>query len=153
MNAKLFILLILIASVFFVVKRQNVSPQSSLENAKLSVQDTTFVATNTYNSSKKFSLNYPSKSCHIEKVDPPYNRPAITVIKPQPKENLTPVPASEERINKRQQPERLSASPSQSPVVSEDESDDQPGSGITKIGKRPTEKETQEMNAQGIVMY
>ena len=81
-----------------------------------------------------------------------YNRPAITLIKPQPKENLTPVPASEERINERQQPERLSASPSQSTVVSEEEPDES-DSGITKIGKRPTEIENKEMNSRGIVMY
>jgi hypothetical protein len=77
-------------------------------------------------------------------------RPAITIIKPYPKEN--PAPAQEERINKRQQPERLFASPSQSPVVSEGEPDE-PDSGITKIGKRPTEIENKEMTAQGIVMY
>lgn len=79
-------------------------------------------------------------------------RPAITIIKPQPKENPTPVPASEERINKRQQPERLSASSSQSSAVSEGEPDES-DSGVTKIGKRPTEIENKEMNAQGIVMY
>ena len=79
------------------------------------------------------------------------NRPAITVIKPQPKEN--PTPASEEKINKRQQPARLSVSSSQSPAVSEGEPEEQPASGITKIGKRPTEEEDKEMNARGIVMY
>ncbi len=82
------------------------------------------------------------------------NRPAITLIKPYPKES--PTPAQEERINKREQPERLSASPSQSPAVSERESDDltdETASGITKIGKQPTEEEKREMNTRGIVMY
>ncbi len=79
------------------------------------------------------------------------NRSAITLIKPYPKEN--PTPAQEKRINKRQQPERLSVSPTQSLAVSESEPDDQSVSGVTKIGKRPTEKEKQEMNARGIIMY
>lgn len=79
------------------------------------------------------------------------NRPAITIIKPEPKEN--PTPASEEKINKRQLPKRLSASPSQSPAVPEIESEGQPASGVTRIGKRPTEIENKEMNARGIIMY
>jgi len=79
------------------------------------------------------------------------HRPAITIIKPQPKENS--VPASEEKINKRQQPIRLPASSSQSPVVSAGEPQEQPVSGTTEIGKHPTEEEKKEMNAQGIIMY
>ena len=79
-------------------------------------------------------------------------RPAITIIKLQPEENPSPA-ALEEKAKKRQQPARLSASSSQSPVVSEGEPEEQPASGITKIGKRPTEEEKREMNTRGIIMY
>jgi len=79
-------------------------------------------------------------------------RPAITIIKLQPKENLSPA-ALEEKAKKRQQSARLSASSNQSPAVSEGEPEEQPASGITKIGRRPTEEEKKEMNTRGIIMY
>jgi len=79
------------------------------------------------------------------------HRPAITIIRPQPEENSGSV-TSEEKAKKRQEPERLSASPGQSPAVSEGEPDE-PASGVTKIGKYPTQGEESEMNSRGTVMY
>jgi len=132
-----FATLIVVILISILISRENAKIQSALEETKPQQ-----IATQQQSALSDQTQQFP----------PTFeNRPAITVIKPRPKESSTSV--LEEKINKRQQPERLSASPSQSPAVSESEPDDQPASGVTKIDKRPTEEEKKEMNARGIIMY
>jgi hypothetical protein len=132
-----FAILIIVIIISLLINRESAKIQSALEETN----------------PQQIVTQQPSALSEETPQLPPAfdNRPAITIIKPEPKEN--PTPALEEKINKRRQPERLSASPSQSPAVPEIESEGQPVSGVTKIGKRPTEKEKQEMNARGIIMY
>ena len=132
-----FVALIIVILISILISRESVKIQSALEETKPQQIATQQQST--------FSEQTPQLPSAFE------YRSAITIIKPQPKEN--PTPASEEKINKRQQPERLSASSSQSPAVSEGEPEEQPASGITKIDKQPTEEENKEMNARGIIMY
>lgn len=75
---------------------------------------------------------------------------AITFIKPSPDEK--PVSAAKETEKKIKKSRQLEPPPDQSPVVSE-EDPAEPASGVTKIGKHPTEIENKEMNARGIIMY
>ncbi len=83
------------------------------------------------------------------------NRPAITVIKSLPGEKPASVAEeTEKKIKKSQQ--SLSALPPQGPAVSgkrPEEVSNEPVSGVTKIGKYPSEEKKEEMNARGIVMY
>jgi hypothetical protein len=90
------------------------------------------------------------------------NRPAITRIKPEPKKpsllpGQKPIPAIGEAMDESRQAARTAPSQSTSLARIESESDDfsdePPTPGITKIGKYPTEKEKQEMDARGIIMY
>ena len=132
-----FAALIIVILISILISRENAKIQSVLEET----------------TPQQIITQQPSALLGQTQQFPPTfdNRPAITVIKPRPKES--PTPALEEKINKRQQPERLSVSPSQSPAVSEVEPEEQLASGITKIDKRPTEEEKKEMNARGIIMY
>jgi len=133
-----FAALIIAILITILITRENTKIQSALEETK---------------PQQIVPQQQTALSGQTQQLPPAFgNRPAITIIKPQPKES--PVsPASEEKINKKRQAERLSASPSQGPTVSEGESEEEPASGVTKIGKRPTEKENKEMNARGIIMY
>jgi type IV secretory pathway VirB10-like protein len=83
-------------------------------------------------------------------------RSAITVVKPRAKEKPTlTLEETEEQIKKSQQQETLSAStPSsrQGQTVSGKETNEPP-SAITEVSKYPTEKEKQEMDERGIIMY
>jgi hypothetical protein len=89
------------------------------------------------------------------------NMPAITRIKPELKKpslvEEKPIPATEEAMDESRQAARTVSSQSIGPTDIETESDDfsdePPTPGITKIGKYPTEKEKQEMNERGIIMY
>jgi len=76
------------------------------------------------------------------------DKPAITIIsKHLPKEKTTRI--SEIKITKERQIEKSSPGPNRIPEAVSDES----ASGVTKAGKYPTQKENNEMNARGIVMY
>jgi len=83
-----------------------------------------------------------------------FSRPAITRIKPELKK---PIPAIERPMDEKRQATSTVPSQSTGPTRIESESDDfseePPIPGITKIGKYPTEKEKQEMDAHGIIMY
>lgn len=81
------------------------------------------------------------------------NKPAITMIKPRSEEETNPpIGETAEKIEKSQQAKSQATSVSPDATVSEEASEDS-SAGITKINKRPTEIESKEMNARGIVMY
>jgi len=83
-------------------------------------------------------------------------RPAITVIKPSSQEILTPPAAESENAVGNYPRQRRSILPGQASGLPErqpDVLDNQPPTSVTKIGRQPTEKEKEEMNARGIVMY
>jgi len=137
----------IIISIF--VSRQTIKIQSLLEEGKIErapAEEQVVFSDYTHDSPMIF--------------DTTSKQVGITVIKPLPaaeEEELSFIEETrEEEIKKRKQRRRGSVSSSQSPAVSGgDTSDlpDEPDPGVTKIGRQPTEKEQEEMNAQGIVMY
>jgi len=79
--------------------------------------------------------------------------PAITIIKPAQKVTL---PENQGQIENTRitRAEKSAPVPSQGPLASWEEPDtERTEAGVTKIGKTPAEKESREMNAQGIIIY
>jgi len=95
----------------------------------------------------KIPLTYSSQAWQAPITTLPLVKSGITIIK-------APAIEREEKNNSVSKiTDKAANNVSSQNVASSTEVQDLPQTGITKIGKRPTTKEIQEMNSSGIVMY
>lgn len=106
--------------------------------------------------SQEFSVELGSISGrHTETILPLTGKPRVTIIKKAvPKKEESILPQNKEITLPSPKKEALSSSSTASSAKEDTQTaSEKPVAGVTKIGKRPTNAQSNEMNAQGIVLY